>query len=1080
MDDAERLAGELLQRSIELTTRAERRRQRRLGALVQDPAGRQLLQTLTDEVLRIRDPRRAVARLAGVVDAGLPSGLGRVERLGLLLAARAGRVAPSVVKRAVDARIRYETRGVVLDAAERPLGRRIARLRRDGMRLNINLLGEAILGDGEADARLRGVLATIARPDVDYVSVKISALCANLDVLAFDHSVDRIAARLRVVYDAALRQSPPVFVNLDMEEYRDLELTVAAFCAVLDEPRFSAVPAGIVLQAYIPDSHRVLSAVCLWADERARRGGAPIKVRIVKGANLAMERVDAEIHGWPQAPYESKAEVDASFKRLVTTALAESSPEALRLGVASHNLFDIAWAIGLGSPRIELEMLSGMAPAQARAVREATGSLLLYVPIVSTAERDASIAYLARRLDENSGPENFLRALFTMTPGDATFRREGERFHAACAAAGVVSVAPRRTQDRTAQESIAAESTAGDSMATGFRNEPDTDFTRPPNRAWIARHLAAPLPPPPTRLSSVADVDAAVERARDAGSEWARSSLDHRRALLGRIAASMARGRGATVAVMAHETRKTVREADPEVSEAIDFVRDAADRLGLLDDVASQGADVQPRGVVLVVAPWNFPIAIPVSGVVSALAAGNAVLLKPAPEAEGCGAEIIRHLHAAGVPPDLAQLVPCPEDEVGRRLITHPGVDQVVLTGSYDTARLFLDWKPSLRLTAETSGKNAIVVTAAADLDLAIADIVRSAFGHAGQKCSAASLAIVEASVYDEPAFHARIADAVRSVRVGPATELPTMMGPVIRAPTGPLLRALTRLDRGESWLVEPRCVDASADLWSPGVRRDVAAGSWFHTTECFGPVLGLMRARDLDHAIELQNGTPFGLTGGLHSLDAGEIARWSERVEIGNAYVNRHITGAIVRRQPFGGWKRSSVGAGAKPGGPNAPLTFVRVTSPALDRSRALASYREAWRQQFAVERDETGLRAESNIVRYRPLLGVLVRVGAATSPEEIELVRAAAALTGCPITVSSSSDESDDALAARLAALGVERVRALVPLGDELTRACHRADVAIDDAAVTGIGRVDLFRFLREQSLTITRHRHGRVPGE
>ena len=264
----------------------------------------------------------------------------------------------------------------------------------------------------------------------------------------------------------------------------------------------------------------------------------------------------------------------------------------------------------------------------------------------------------------------------------------------------------------------------------------------------------------------------------------------------------------------------------------------------------------------------------------------------------------------------------CPDDDVGRHLVTHPGVDGVVLTGSYDTARLFLGWRPDLRLLAETSGKNSLVISQTADVDAALRDLVRSAFGHAGQKCSAASLAIVEAPLYDDPGFRRRLADAVRSLRVGPAADPATMVGPVINEPSGPLARALTTLDDGESWLVEPRRIGER--LWTPGVRLGVRPGSWFHRTECFGPVLGVMRADDLDHAIELQNAVDYGLTGGLHSLDEGEIERWLDRVEVGNAYVNRHTTGAIVRRQPFGGWKRSSVGRGAKTGGPDDINRFV------------------------------------------------------------------------------------------------------------------------------------------------------------
>ena len=360
------------------------------------------------------------------------------------------------------------------------------------------------------------------------------------------------------------------------------------------------------------------------------------------------------------------------------------------------------------------------------------------------------------------------------------------------------------------------------------------------------------------------------------------------------------------------------------MSEAIDFTSWAATSTLELDALAADGVTAEPLGVVLVAGPWNFPTAIPTNGVVAALAAGNAVILKPAPEAVATAAELVRHVHEAGVPDDVVQLVRCPDDEVGRHLVTHPGVDAVVLTGSYDTARLFLGWRPDLRLLAETSGKNALVITQTADIDLALRDLVRSAFGHAGQKCSAASLAIVEAPLYDDPHFRRRLADAVRSLRVGPPTDLASMVGPVIAEPSGPLaVRSPSSTTASPGWSSRAGSTTTSR-LWSPGVRIGVRPGSWFHQTECFGPVLGVMRADDLDHAIELQNAVAYGLTGGLHSLDEREIERWLDRVEVGNAYVNRHTTGAIVRRQPFGGWKRSSVGRGAKTGGPDDVARFV------------------------------------------------------------------------------------------------------------------------------------------------------------
>jgi RHH-type proline utilization regulon transcriptional repressor/proline dehydrogenase/delta 1-pyrroline-5-carboxylate dehydrogenase len=1066
--------------------RGERRRAARLAALIADDGGTEFLLALTDRVMRVTDAATAARVFAGV--AAQPPRLGAADRLALRAGALVAPRLPRLVMPLVRARIRRETGALVLPA-HAGSARAMARLHDEGFRLNVNVLGELVLGDDEAERRTAAVIAQLRRPDVDYVSVKISALCAQLNVLAFDASVARIRERLAIVLAEAARHRPAKFVNLDMEEYRDLDLTIAAFQQVLDEPRFAALEAGIVLQAYLPDSFGSLQRLCRWAHGRAAGGGAGIKVRVVKGANLAMERVDAELHGWAQAPYTSKAEVDANYKRMVEHLLQPALAGAVRVGVASHNLLDVAWALevaaALGATdRLEIEMLNGMAPGQARAVAAITGRVLLYTPIVDDADYPSAISYLARRLDENSTPENFLRHALTIHAGNSHWVAEVQRFRAAVAARHRVSTAPRRTQDRS-------NDVVRFPVDEPFDNVADTDFTRPANRAWIERHLAAGgRPAPPDRLDAAA-VDRAVAAARGALDAWAGRGPHGRREVLHRAAEVMAGERGSTIAVMATEAGKTVVEGDVEVSEAIDFARYYA--ASAMDLGGLPGGHLDPRGVVLVVPPWNFPYAIPAGGVLAALAAGNTVLLKPAPQTERTAWALAEHLWAGGVPADVLQVVPVDEDGAGRHLVTHPGIDAVVLTGSYATARLFLDWRPDLHLVAETSGKNAIVVTPQADVDLAVADIVRSAFGHAGQKCSACSLVIATGGLAEDPAFLRKLADATRSLAVGPATDVRSVVGPLIGPPSGPLERALTALDPGERWLVEPAAVAGTPNLWRPGIRVGVQPGSWFHHTECFGPVLGVIAADDLDAAIDVQNAVAFGLTGGLHSLAPEEVARWLARVEIGNAYVNRHITGAVVRRQPFGGWKRSAVGPTAKAGGPDyvAALGHWRDDPTPPAPADVAAAYRVWWSGRQGHGDDPSALRAERNELRYRPLPRfVVIRADGSTPPDALARALTAAATVGTPIQVSLAAGtgdraarglrvpvtiESDAALGARLGTAA--RLRLLTAATDDLRRAAHGADVPIDEAPVSAVPGIELPRWLRAQAVSETMHRYGNV---
>lgn len=1067
----ERRALALIEAAEADTTAQERAQSRRLARLLDDDAGRDLLLNLTDQVLRIRDAKRAARRLHDLTKAGVPASLGTFDRTGLLALGAVAPAIPNIAERAVDWRIEKDTSGVILPAEADAFNAYVRERTRDGFRLNINVLGEAILGDDEAAERCRKVLARITSPNIDYISVKISAICANLDVLAERDSLQRVGERLRPLYRAAKEHG--TFINLDMEEYRDLELSLRTFMDILSEPEFTDLSAGIVLQAYIPDSHAAAERLIHWANARVANGGAPIKIRIVKGANLAMEQVEAEMHGWPQAPFTSKVDVDASYKMLLQSLLVNADPRAVRIGVASHNLFEVAWALTMrdiyqAHDRIEIEMLEGMAPPQARAVRDAAGGLLLYSPVVEKVDRDASIAYLSRRLDENASPENFLKSLFDITPGSPAWELEAQRFRASVARRHTLRTESNRRQNRTAPQPPT-------DPEAPFRNAVEMDFTSAANRAWVASGLAATAPPQWMLIEDTASVGSLIQHALTAQSTWSTTPWRDRRAMLANVSDVLEREAAQTLAIMAATTGKTIHEGDPEIAEAVDFVRYAAHLTRAHEDFEQQGATWQPHRVIVVAGPWNFPYAIPTGGIAHGLAAGAAVIMKPAPEAREVAAQLVRQFHAAGVPEHLVQLACTPDNEVGQHLITHDDVDLVMLTGSYLTADLFTRWKPDINLMAETSGKNALVITAAADIDQAIKDLVRSAFGHAGQKCSAASLAIVEASVYDDPSFHRRLSDAVRSLHVGDATDLATKVGPLIASPTGPLERALTTLEPGEHWLVEPKLLDSSGRLWSPGVRTGVKPRSWFHLTECFGPVLGIMRANDLEHAIALQNATEYGLTGGIHSLDPKEIRTWLASVQVGNAYINRHITGAIVQRQPFGGWKRSSIGAGRKPGGPG-HLHSYGTWRQALDVDQARASLTDAWQCYYRNEHDPSGLRSERNVLRYLPLTKVIIRYDGDDATRSV--LQTAANLTGVPVQWSDARSDSETDLIADLSQqLPDTRLRLLTEASADLLMAAHQSGVGIDRAPVTNVGMIELGHWLKEQSISQTMHRYGRM---
>ena len=1007
-----------------------------LAALVRDDDGIRFTMGFVDRVARPTDNKVAAHELSSLANpfkTAIPSFIGAVDKGLVSVGAVAAPIFPSLVMPLARKRLRQMVSHLVLDAEGKALNAKLTEAKEQGYQLNLNLLGEAVLGEAEAKSRLERTRQMLQNPLVTYASIKASSVCAQLNPWDIQGNIERLKDRLRPLYREAMKRSPHAFINMDMEEYKDLRLTIDLFKDLLSEDEFMPLEAGIVLQAYLPDTFDALVELAEFAKERRAKGGAKIKIRLVKGANLSMERVEAQLHDWAQAPYLSKEDVDANYYRLMDYIFQPEHADNVRIGIASHNLFTVALATKLVELRgvqhqLDVEMLQGMAPAQARAVHEVVGGLILYTPVVHAEDFDVAVSYLVRRLEENGEKHNFLHALFAHDP--QPMEDQEQHFLNAVRDRWETFAGPRRTQNRTTDKGLQSGTVPGH-----FLGEPDTDPSLPQNRDWALALLKKdPGKVESPKVTDPAQVDKVVATAQKQSAAWAKLSGKERAEVLTSIATELANARGDLINVMTHESGKTVGESDPEISEAIDFAMYYAESARQLDVARSK---FTPFKVVLVTPPWNFPVAIPMGGVFAALAAGAAVIIKPAPQVVRC------------------------------------------------------------------------------------AEVYKSAFGHAGQKCSAASLVILVGSVGKSERFINQLVDATRSLKVGKGTEIDTTMNGIIEAPGEKLMRGLTQLEPGEQWLVKPEKLNEEGTLWSPGIRDNVKPNSWYHTHECFGPVLGIMRADTLEEAIKLQNSTGFGLTGGIHSLDQDEIDYWRENVEVGNAYVNRGITGAIVERQSFGGWKDSAIGSGAKAGGPNyvaqqgmwADGDLSQVPSVSLDPAinRALRDIlstvelsdedREwlqkaahldalAWREEFNVEHDRTALLCETNVFRYRPLLQPLqVRIGADFKLRDVLRLQLAALITESPVRFSANQDTavalakagikvdvvSDADFAAEIRKDSGVRIRTVGKVSDDLYPAAAESSSVVLDQPVLADGRRELLPFLLEQAVATTQHRFG-----
>ncbi len=1179
------LAAAWQQRANTLMTREERRIQKRLLRLLTRPMDKVILTALIDQSFRSGHCRRVADQVTYLLRRnGIPRFFSPHEKLLVRLFMLAGKLLPAVAVPQMVARMRQDSRRAIIDGDPAALERHLAKRKGQGVRMNINHLGEAVLGESEARHRLETYIRDLQNPAIEYISVKISTIYSQISSLALGHTVEVLQQRLGRLYDTAGANrfhrsdgtSVPKFVNLDMEEYRDLQITTTVFMHTLEEERFREHSAGIVLQAYLPDAFAIQRQLTAWAGKRVSAGGAPIKIRIVKGANMEMEQLDAALNNWPLATFDSKLAVDANFKRMVHFGMQPDNIRAVHLGIASHNLFELAYARKLAenlgvTGAFTIEMLEGMANHVRRAISEMSGEVLLYAPVAGREEFINAIAYLVRRLDENTGEENFLRHAPSLTAGSPHWLRLQEIFLHSCRLMDAVRDTPHRVQDRNRETFPQAVGTAHEGE---FRNEADTDWSLAANRNWaeeIRRRWwkkagEAPLQIPLViggeeisegretadcldpnqkpervcvarfRFGSIADVERAVAVAKSDPDGWRSLAPRDRHLRLAAVAMGLRRARADLIGAAAANTGKIFGEADIEVSEAIDFAEYYPYAARAFTDIPTLG--VAGRGVGAVVSPWNFPIAIPCGGIVAALAAGNSVIFKPASDAVLVAWRLCQVFWEAGIGRNTLQFLPCTGASVGSQLTGHPDVDFVILTGGTATGLALLDQRPGLFLAAETGGKNATVVTALADRDQAIKNVIASAFGNSGQKCSATSLLVLEREVYQDPHFKKQLVDAARSCAVGSAWNFANRMGALIRPPGGDLLRALTTLEPGEFWALQSAPLGDNPHMWTPGIKWGVQAGSHTHMTEFFGPLLGVMCAEHLDHAIELVNMTGYGLTSGLESLDRREQEKWKATVRAGNLYINRGTTGAITLRQPFGGMGKSALGPAIKAGSPNYVAQFMTFTEKAPPRIgplagesvllrmvqewqlkldggqlqpwcddlrrtiRAIKSYLFHFEQEYSREKDYFHLRGQDNLFRYLPLGTVLVRVHPDDSLFEI-LARLAAArvagslpLLSLPPALQNEAIAFFDRMEARqllgqaplrrqtdaqlIATLPiVDRVRYAAPdrVPAAVLAAAARSGFYIARSPVLMEGRLELLHYTMNQSVCHNYHRYGNL---
>jgi RHH-type proline utilization regulon transcriptional repressor/proline dehydrogenase/delta 1-pyrroline-5-carboxylate dehydrogenase len=778
------------------------------------------------------------------------------------------------------------------------------------------------------------------------ISIKPTALASLYGPLTREAGLAQAKARLRPLLVRAARAG--AFVHFDMEHYEVKDLTVQLFRDLLEEPEMEGLEAGIVVQAYLKDSFGDLSDLVAWSSRRP----TPVTVRLVKGAYWDAETITSRAGGWPIPVFSRKDETDANYERCSRLLLDHHGQ--VRAAFGSHNLRSLAYAVtyargqGIPDSGYELQMLYGMAEPMHVAVKRLGLRLRVYAPV---GELVPGMAYLVRRLLENTSNESFVRHQYA----------EGDDLDALIAPPDVAELpepeSPARPMPTDPEDPGAYEpeptaewrrasvrAAFGAAVSDAIRLGPlDVPARINGQRVRTARTIASVDPACPDRLIATsaacqsADADAAVAAAVIAAERWRGVSAVERAAVLWRAAEWLRARRDQIAALEVFEAGKPWREADADVCEAIDFCEYYGREMVRLD----HGGAVQSppgeanlltygaKGVGVVISPWNFPLAIPAGMVAAGLVTGNAVVFKPAEQTPGTASVLVDAFEAAGLPPGVLAFVPGLGEEVGARLVEHPDVAFVTFTGSravglgiVERAAVHQPGQRSVkRVVAEMGGKNAIVVDGDADLDQVVPAVVYSAFGFAGQKCSACSRLIVARSVHDE--LVSRLVGAVGELEIGHPSAMSVQLGPVIDADAFERISSVVA-EAPRHGRVVSRSADVPSEGWfvGPTIVTDVDPESSLATDEIFGPVLSVFAVRDFEEGLALANATDYALTAGVFSRSPAHVRQAIAELRAGNVYVNRGITGAVVGRQAFGGYGLS--GVGSKAGGPDYLLQFV------------------------------------------------------------------------------------------------------------------------------------------------------------
>jgi RHH-type transcriptional regulator, proline utilization regulon repressor / proline dehydrogenase / delta 1-pyrroline-5-carboxylate dehydrogenase len=872
-----------------------------------------------------------------------------------------GSLAPGLMAGAIKKNVTQMAKMFITGESPKDALEVLKKSRKQRMTFTVDILGEACLSEAEAQDYQNRYMELIdwmnketknwefdPQIDTDYagniprvnVSVKITALYSQIHPESWQHSIDMVKERLRPILKKAMDSN--TFINVDMEKYAIKDLTIETFKQLLMEDEFKNYPHfGIVVQAYLRDSFADVKDLTAFAKQRK----CPFSIRLVKGAYWDYETIGAQQKGWPIPVYTRKPESDINYEECTKYLL--DNVEVVRLAVASHNVRSIAFAMAYAEQKslpknsFEIQMLYGMAEPFKRAVVAKGYRVREYCPV---GEMLPGMSYLVRRLLENTSNESFLKSKFADNVSDSDLLADPRKKLANMKEMEIQkgffeNEAPLDFARKQEREKMQAAIKQFKSTQLGKKWSPfiANEWVQTPE--WMTSFN----PSTEEVLGLIASCDTqmaedAMAAASAAHPAWCKTPATERAQYLEKVADIFDRDRHQIAACQILEAGKTWKEADGDVAEAMDFLRYYAKQMRAIDvpqKVGSAPGEVsmysyQGRGVNVVIAPWNFPLAILTGMVGASLVTGNTVVMKPAEQTSITATFLMKAFIEAGLPKNVLQMVLGKGEVVGEYLVVHPQTSMICFTGSKDVGLRILQ-KASIpqlgqkhikRVITELGGKNAIIVDSDADLDEAVVGVLYSSFGFQGQKCSACSRVIVLADTYDR--FLDRLVESARSMAIGISEDPHTFIGPVIDKAAQERILKYIEIGKGEGSKLafQGDVQETNGFFVPPTIFTEVDPRSRLAQEEIFGPVLAVIKAKTLDEALHIANDTDFALTGAFYSRSPANLEIVKKNFNVGNLYINRGSTGALVNRHPFGGFKLS--GGGSKTGGPDYLLEFM------------------------------------------------------------------------------------------------------------------------------------------------------------